>query len=104
METSVPRPGRTGSISSLSSTEYSSDAEKSVSCTSSDNDRISQHTELDEGDDRDIKEEEHLLVKEMEDLSAQTSPPESNMVSAGIWMVINTLATVAIVSPKLLKA
>ncbi|KAK6079285.1 integral membrane protein [Seiridium cupressi] len=88
---------RTASVDSAVATEaHHDDNEKyRSSFEESENDRISQHTAV---EDRDGHEEEGLLEK---DAAAEvTQAPEKDsggMTKAVVWMVINTLATIGIV-------
>ncbi|KAI1854836.1 hypothetical protein JX265_002475 [Neoarthrinium moseri] len=86
---------RPASIAS-SITEGHDDNEKyRSSYEESDNDRVSQHTAVEE---RDGGEDEGLLEKAPVSSPAQTPGKDSSSMTAAIlWMIINTLATIGIV-------
>ncbi|KAI0128881.1 solute carrier family 35 member E3 [Xylariales sp. AK1849] len=88
--------GRSASIAS-SSTDGHEESEKYRSFDGSDNDRISQHTVVEDSESRD--EEEGLLEKHADQQPTQQTADEKDggMKTAIIWMVINTLATIGIV-------
>ncbi|KAI0011779.1 integral membrane protein [Xylariaceae sp. FL0662B] len=88
------RPGRPPSVTS-SSTEGHNDKDRFTSFDGTDNDRVSQHTAVEDGHGRD--EEDILLEKQTDDHAARNSSSKGNFGWAVFWIVVNTLATIGIV-------
>ncbi|RYP51630.1 hypothetical protein DL769_010782 [Monosporascus sp. CRB-8-3] len=61
------------------------------------NDRISQNAVVDDDNATDGNANESLLEKDQDQQASEPAQPRTNMCSVTIWMVVNTLATIAIV-------
>ncbi|KAI1492128.1 triose-phosphate transporter [Biscogniauxia mediterranea] len=62
-----------------------------------DNDRLSQHTAVEDGNSRRSGEGDGLLEKEEDRRAAENGEPKSKFAWAVFWIVVNTLATIGIV-------
>ncbi|KAK7970352.1 solute carrier family 35 member E3 [Apiospora saccharicola] len=100
----APGNAHTAGPASVASLSTEGDNEKYSSFDGGDQDRISQHTAVDDAKAQNSRENDGLLGKN-EDDSQQThsqtpeAPPKESggMTTAIIWMVVNTLATIGIV-------
>ncbi|KAK7940931.1 solute carrier family 35- member E3 [Apiospora aurea] len=97
-------PGNAAGAASAASLSTESDNEKYRSFDGGDQDRISQHTAVDDAEAQNSRENDGLLGKNEDDgeqthPQAPEAPPKKSggMTTAIIWMIVNTLATIGIV-------
>ncbi|KAL7626828.1 hypothetical protein AAE478_003602 [Parahypoxylon ruwenzoriense] len=90
------RPGRLSPVAS-SSTDGQNERDRFSSFDGIDDDRNSRYAAMSDGNARNAEEGGGLLEKQMGDQSASNSPSKSNFGWSVFWIVVNTLATIAIV-------
>ncbi|KAK7924062.1 hypothetical protein PG985_006116 [Apiospora marii] len=100
----APGNAHTAGPASVASLSTEGENEKYSSFDGGDQDRISQHTAVDDAEAQNTRENDGLLGKNEDDgQQMHSQPPEApskksgGMTTAIIWMVVNTLATIGIV-------